>query len=112
MQRVRAHARVGALRGKVALRCGPLIYNIERHEQGLDGGLPAQAPIEAEWRNDLLGGVTVLRSSFADGAPLTAIPNYARMNREQGTEYPVRPGGRSDPVPPKSIVWIREDGGQ
>jgi DUF1680 family protein len=110
-QRVRAHERVSALRGKVALRYGPLIYNIERHEQSLDAALPAQAPIKAEWRDDLLGGVMVLRSSFADGSPLTAIPNYARMNREAGTEYPARPGGRADAVAPKSIVWIREDGG-
>jgi DUF1680 family protein len=112
-QRVRADERVGALRGKVALRYGPLVYNIERHEQELEGALPAQAPIEAEWRDDLLGGVVVLRSRFASGGALTAIPNYARMNREPGTEYPARPGNAAGASLPKSIVWIREErGGQ
>lgn len=111
-QRVYPNERIQALRGKVALRFGPLIYNLEHHEQPLTKALPATAPITAEWREDLLGGVLVLRSRFEDGSPLTAIPNYARMNREPGTEYPVRaasPGGiPSTPPPPKSIVWISE----
>jgi hypothetical protein len=33
----------------------------------------------------------VITGTFADGSPLTAIPNYARLNR----------GGRS-------IVWMRD----
>ncbi|MGC8792402.1 MAG: glycoside hydrolase family 127 protein, partial [Bryobacteraceae bacterium] len=110
-QRVRADERVAALRGKVALRYGPLVYNMERHEQELEGALPAQAPIEAEWREDLLGGVMVLHSRFASGGALTAIPNYARMNREPGTEYPARPADPAGASLPKSIVWIREQGG-
>ncbi len=44
-----------------------------------------------QWKPDLLGGVMVMRGTFADGAPLTAIPNYARNNR----------GGRS-------LVWIKD----
>jgi len=31
---------------------------------------------------DLLGGVMVIKGKFADGSPMIAIPNYARMNRE------------------------------
>lgn len=104
-QRVRANPLIPALRGKVALRYGPLIYNIEYHEQDLTKALSPAAPITAEFREDLLGGVVVLRSQFEDGSPLTAIPNYARMNRDPGTEYPAR---QPAPPPPKSVVWIKE----
>ncbi len=109
-QRVRAHVKVEALRGKVALRYGPLIYNLERHDQELGKALPASAPLETQWRPDLLGGVTVLRSRFADGSPLLAVPNYARMNREPGTEFPVRASGTGRAAAPvKSVVWIAEE---
>ena len=40
---------------------------------------------------DLLGGVKVIKSTFADGKPMLAIPNYAQLNR----------GGRS-------LVWIKD----
>jgi hypothetical protein len=41
----------------------------------------SDAPLRAEWRPDLLGGVMVISGKWADGSPLLAIPNYARMNR-------------------------------
>jgi uncharacterized protein len=91
VQRVKADDRIAADRGRVALRCGPLVYNIESVDQNLDGQLKPDAPLAAEWAPDLLGGVVAIRGKFADGSLLTAIPNYARNNR----------GGRS-------IVWIRE----
>jgi DUF1680 family protein len=103
-QRVRPDGRIRALRGKVALRYGPLIYNLEDREQRLDQALPAGASITAEWREELLGGVVVLRSRFEDNSPLTAIPHYARMNREPATEYPPQPAA----APPRSVVWIEE----
>ncbi len=40
--------------------------------------------------NAILGGVRAITGAFADGKPMLAIPNYARLNR----------GGRS-------IVWLR-----
>lgn len=91
VQRVRCDERVVANRGRVALRRGPVIFNIESVDQDLDAILPADAPLHAEWRPDLLGGVMTVRGEFADGSPLLAVPNFARNNR----------GGRS-------IVWIRE----
>jgi hypothetical protein len=79
--------------------------------------LPPDAPLAAEWRADLLKGVTVITGRFADGKPLLAIPNYARYNRNPpapptaaaspapaGAPPPPRPA----PPPPTSIVWIRE----
>jgi len=92
VQRVHADARVAADRGMVALRYGPLVYNVESADgQDVNGILPASAALSPRWVTDLLGGVMTIRGKFADGSDLTAIPNYARNNR----------GGRSQ-------VWIRE----
>jgi hypothetical protein len=49
------------------------------------------APLPAQREPGLLGGVVVMRGTFASGARLTAIPNYARRNRD-GT----------------SLVWLRD----
>jgi uncharacterized protein len=91
VQRIRCSDRVQANLGRVALRRGPLIYNIESVDQDPDQVLGADSPLSARWRPDLLGGVMVINGVFENGASFTAIPNYARLNR----------GGRS-------IVWIRE----
>ncbi len=112
-QRVYPSEKIEALGGVVALRYGALVYNIERHDQDITKSLPKDAPLRAEWMPDLLAGVTVLRSQFADGSPLLAVPHYARMNREPGTDYPPpyrppNPDGTRPVVPPKSVVWIRE----
>jgi len=48
-------------------------------------------PITTEWNATLLDGVMTLKSKFANGTPMIAIPHYARNNRS----------GRS-------IVWIRD----
>jgi DUF1680 family protein len=91
VQRVKASDRVVADRGRVALRYGPLVYNIESADQDIDQVLSPSAPLSAHWEPGLLGGVVVMRGTFASGARLTAIPNYARGNR----------GGRS-------LVWLRD----
>ncbi|MCO6043689.1 glycoside hydrolase family 127 protein [Aeoliella sp. ICT_H6.2] len=91
VQRVKCDDRVQANRGRVALRRGPLVYNIESVDGNkMDGVLDASTELTTEWRDDLLGGVMVIRGKFADGSALLAIPNYARNNR----------GGASQ-------VWIR-----
>jgi len=80
-QRVKADPRVKADLGDIALQYGPLIYNVETADQhNLDRAL-SNAPLKAEWRPDLLGGVMVLTGKWQDGSPMLAIPNYARMNR-------------------------------
>jgi DUF1680 family protein len=95
VQRARADDHVKADRGRVALCYGPLVYNIESVDhQNVDATLSPDEVLTAEWRPDLLGGVMAIRGRFADGTPLTAIPNYARLNR----------GGRS-------LVWIKEGKG-
>ncbi|ESQ84058.1 Tat pathway signal protein [Asticcacaulis sp. AC466] len=80
-QRIHADPKIEADRGKVALGYGPLVYNVELADQkSIEQPLSA-APIKAEWRPDLLGGVVALTGKWADGSTLLAIPNFARMNR-------------------------------
>ena len=81
--RARPRSRSPSTRGKVALRYGPLIYNIEKVDQDITKPLAAELPLTAEWRGDLLGGVMVIKGKFADGSKLLAVPNYARTNRDK-----------------------------
>ena len=114
VQRVHASDKIEATRNKVALRYGPLIYNIEQVDQDISKPLSPDAPLTTEWSGDLLGGVMVIKGKFADGSPMIAIPNYARTNRDKelplegalplGADGAVRPAQR----PPTSIVWMRE----
>ena len=94
--------------GKVALKYGPVIYNIEKADQDISRPMDKGAPVSAEFRADLLGGVMAIRGKFADGGDLLAIPNYARTNRDgAATAYPVT-GGRGVARTMESIVWIKE----
>lgn len=91
IQRIKADPRVKADVGRVALRYGPLVYCIESVDQDVNLALAADSVLATHWRPQLLGGIMAVTGKFASGAPMTAIPYYARSNR----------GGRS-------IVWIRE----
>jgi DUF1680 family protein len=91
IQRVKADDKVAADVGRVALRYGPLIYNIESIDQNVDSVLSPTAPLASQWSASLLNGVVLIRGAFTNGTAMTAVPNYARLNR----------GGRS-------IVWIRD----
>lgn len=91
VQRVHAVNEVTADRGRVALQYGPLVFNIESVDEKIDAALAPDAVLQAEWTPALLDGVLAIHSTFSDGSPLLAIPNYARNNR----------GGRS-------IVWLNE----
>jgi uncharacterized protein len=63
-ERLYAHPNVRMDVGRTALRRGPLIYCVEEADN--PGGavqtlaLPRAAPLEAEWRKDLFGGVMTL----------------------------------------------------
>lgn len=86
IQRVTADPRIAADVGRVALQYGPLIYNFESADlppgKNLDDlTMDMSAHLNIKWDSRLLGGVMVIRGTFADGTPLQAIPNYARMNR-------------------------------
>jgi uncharacterized protein len=103
VQKVTADPRIEADRGKVALRYGPLMYNVETADQPrIDLALGTEL-LSAAWRGDLLGGVVAIAGKWQDGSPLLAIPHFVRMNRAgPPSEYPV---GKSGPV--VSQVWIK-----
>jgi len=106
IQKVTADERIEADRGRVALRYGPLVYNVEKADQQDIEKSIGEGPLSLEWRNDLLNGVMVIRGTWADGTPLTAIPNYARNNRNK-----VRSTDRPSPENQEegSIVWIKRN---
>ena len=102
VQRIKATDKIAATRGRVALRYGPLIYNVERVDQDITKILSPESVLATEWKDDLLGGVMIVKGSWADGSALMAIPNYARNNRDSAA--PRDPGRR----PVSSIVWLKD----
>ena len=115
-QRVYASDKIEATRGKVALRYGPMVYNIEKVDQDITKTLSPASKLAVALRKDLLGGVPVITGTFADGTPMLAIPNFVRMNRNPpppprpATPTPTPAPGqpRPAPPPPTSVVWISE----
>ncbi len=109
--RITSRARDGQVshpdQGKVALKYGPLIYNIEKVDQDITRPINKTAALSAEWRPDLLGGVMTIKGKFADGGDLLAIPNYARTNRDGAATASPQAGPRG-PRPLTSVVWIKE----
>jgi len=107
VQRVKASDRVAATAGRVALRYGPLIYSAERVDQDINNVLSPESVLSTEWKGDFLGGVLVIKGTWADGSALTAIPNYARSNRGLGasTGSGLRPRGRGTL---SSSVWLKD----
>lgn len=93
VQRVYAHPKVEADRGRVALMCGPLLYCLEEADVGGDPEEIALSPkteLHVEHLADLLGGVNLITNS---SRTLKAIPFSHWNNRETG----------------RMQVWIRED---
>ena len=108
---------VAALRGRIAITRGPLVYCFEGVDNpGLDVSRmhlgewadmrPAEPPTHglyrlyadvegfaAVWEPHLLGGIVALRSQRGSGSAMTAIPYFASRNR---VETPMR-------------VWIEKD---
>ena len=121
IQKVTADERIEADRGRVALRYGPLIYNVETADQPNIDQPIGNAPLKLEWKPDFLRGVMTIKGNWSDGSTLTAIPNYARLNRVQGTEFPqaaqpsqvIQPTRANEPPQVRmdriasSIVWIK-----
>jgi DUF1680 family protein len=128
VQRVKPAEQIAATRGKVALRYGPLIYNIEKVDEDITKPLAADSALATEWRGDLLGGVLAIKGQFADGSKLLAIPNYARLNRDHSLPFeagpisgdpslyagpnaqqPTAPQGQNRGArPAASVVWIQQ----
>jgi hypothetical protein len=109
---IEPHPRIDALRGSVAIERGPLVYCLEEVDQPaeanlLDVCIAPETPLQARWREDLLGGIVVIEaqgavadmSSWArelyramaaeslaqQEVKLMAVPYYAWANRGPGT---------------------------
>jgi DUF1680 family protein len=120
-----ANPRVADEYGRVAIQRGPLVYALEQTDQnGAAVGdlfFRLGSPISSDGRKDLLGGVTLLKSSgqvaekpLADEplyqpfatlavrpkrpATLTFVPYYAVGNREPGPMEIWIPASRADPA--------------
>jgi len=103
--------RVDAIRGSLAIERGPLVYCLEQVDQEpnlnlLDVRIDPEAPLQATWREHLLGGVVAIEAPGAvvdtgawqdalyrpapvENPPrrevtLTAVPYYAWANRSPG----------------------------
>lgn len=85
---VRSRPEVEENRGRIAFQRGPVVYCLEQSSNtGLsydDFAMNAHEPFVTEHREDLLGGVTVLRGKTAEGALCELIPYYTWDNREAG----------------------------
>jgi hypothetical protein len=118
VQLVKADPRVAADSGRVAFRYGPLLYNVETADNDNIGQKIGKGPLKLEWKDRLLDGVMTINGVWADGMPLVAIPNYARMNRVPPTptprsDYSLQPmAGNAppeyEPKKPVSIIWIKD----
>lgn len=106
IQTISADDRIVADRGRTALRYGPMIYNVEKTDQPDIEKIIGTGPLSLEWKSDLLGGIMVISGKWADGTPMTAVPNYVRNNRNK-IKYTYKPGR---PHPDDgSIVWIKKE---
>jgi hypothetical protein len=106
-QRVTPDTRIAADRGLVALKYGPLVYNVETADNHSIDRKLGDGPLRTQWRPDLLGGVMVITGKWADGSDLVAVPNYVRMNRVgPPPEYPAEGDRRGPESPIDSKVWI------
>ena len=116
VQRVVADSRIKADSSLVALKYGPLVYNVETADNKNMGQKLGMEPLLAQWRPDLLGGMMVITGRWADGSALLAVPHYARMNREgappaypdEATAFGGAPadGGPDNKPLVESKVWI------
>ena len=88
VERVYAHPNVLANRGKAAIQRGPVVYCVEQADNSglpVGRGLPKSSVFQAEYRGDVLEGVTVIKEIPADGGTgYIAIPYFAWDNREPG----------------------------
>ena len=98
VQRIKGSDKIAATKGQVALSYGPLVYCAESVDQDPDKLLGADSPLRTEWNGNLLGGVNLIKGTWADGSPLTVIPYYTRSNR-----LPGKPAGTTAP---RSKVWL------
>ncbi len=132
VQRIKAHPQVEADIGRVALQRGPLVYCLEavdNHGHTRNLVIPPEAPLQAEHRADLLGGVTVIKgpalalhrvawpeslylpSGSVPGVTnteFTAIPYFANANRQPGEMrvWMAETTSKAEPLPSPTVASL------
>jgi hypothetical protein len=105
IRRVRANPKVEADAGRVALQRGPIVYcleSVDNDRSVRNLALPPDAALSAEFRADLLGGVTVIKG--------TARERFAGTDAPKPVEFMAVPFYASDNRAPGYMqVWIPED---
>ena len=105
VQKITADDKIEADKGRMALRYGPLIYNVESVDQDINK-VVGKDPFFTEWRSDLLKGIMTIKGKWSDGSPLLAVPNYTRLNRNvQPTPLPQQAADRTA----GSIIWMKKE---
>lgn len=107
VQQVVADERIETDRDKIALRYGPLIYNVEKIDQSDIEHNIGDSPLVSEWRDDMFGGIITINGKWSDGSNFLAIPNYLRLNRVSTSDTP-REGEQVREFSPTSVVWINK----
>jgi DUF1680 family protein len=108
VQTITADERIKADIGKMALRYGPLIYNVESADKQDINKSAGNSPLSAEWRDDMFNGIIAIRGKWNDGSDLIAIPNYLRLNRDERPLSQYRGFDNTQAKVPTSIVWIKK----
>ena len=103
VRRIEAHPEVKSQAGRTAVMRGPVVYCLEEVDNACpvdQVAIPADATFQTEFRDDLLEGVTALKTQgkrrgmvqsdeglgvVDNGVDLTLVPYYAWDNREPGT---------------------------
>ena len=109
VRRIKAHDKVTANRGMLALERGPVVYCLEGQDQPggtvFDKYIPDGTDIQAAFDPELLGGITVLSGTVGD-TPFKAIPYSTWNNRgtDQMTVWIPASAEYSTPVPKPTIA--------
>ena len=97
VEKINSHPRVISNKGKTAIQRGPVVYCFEETDNKDDFEniyIPYNAKFFTEYKEQVLGGVTVINVMHPEGnLILKAIPYYAWDNREPG----------------RMSVWIKEE---
>lgn len=85
---------IQAVKGKLAIAAGPLVYGLESldNEDVTQYKLPQGSALSVSWQPGLLGGVNTINGNAVSNGqkvPFTAVPFYSLGNREAVTTYQV-----------------------
>lgn len=132
VERLKAHPKVEANIGRIALQRGPLVYCLEAVDNGghvRNLVILPEAELRAQHRADVLGGVTVIqgpalalhRENWPDtlylpsarvpgvaNVEFTAIPYFANANRQPGEMmvWMAETASKGEPLPRRTVATL------